>query len=117
RAISLKRSGPKTDSGFPLLTRTHQARTRTMAKATIFWPPETVTHSVTQRGARVRASTGFQRESRQTDSNRRPADYKSAALPTELCRHFPRKIAVNLSSASAFLRDFSIRTALFSSRA
>ena len=25
--------------------------------------------------------------SRQTDSNRRPADYKSAALPTELCRH------------------------------
>src|SRR5437764_4196975 len=42
-------------------------------------------------------------QSRQTDSNRRPADYKSAALPTELCRHFPRKIAVNLSSASAFL--------------
>ena len=27
--------------------------------------------------------------SRQTDSNRRPADYKSAALPTELCRHLP----------------------------
>ena len=26
--------------------------------------------------------------SRQTDSNRRPADYKSAALPAELCRHF-----------------------------
>src|SRR6266704_434463 len=26
-------------------------------------------------------------QSRQTDSNRRPADYKSAALPTELCRH------------------------------
>jgi trans-2,3-dihydro-3-hydroxyanthranilate isomerase len=25
-------------------------------------------------------------ESRQTDSNRRPADYKSAALPAELCR-------------------------------
>src|SRR5207253_10145203 len=24
--------------------------------------------------------------SRQSDSNRRPADYKSAALPTELCR-------------------------------
>src|SRR4051794_22520852 len=24
--------------------------------------------------------------SRQTDSNRRPADYKSAALPAELCR-------------------------------
>src|SRR5437588_1590591 len=55
-------------------------------------------------------------KSRQTDSNRRPADYKSAALPTELCRHFPRKIAVNLSSASVFLHDFSIRTAPFSSR-
>src|SRR5215831_16629280 len=27
--------------------------------------------------------------SRQSDSNRRPADYKSAALPTELCRRFP----------------------------
>src|SRR5207302_3868946 len=26
------------------------------------------------------------RGSRQSDSNRRPADYKSAALPTELCR-------------------------------
>ena len=30
--------------------------------------------------------------SRQSDSNRRPADYKSAALPTELCRLFPRRI-------------------------
>ena len=28
--------------------------------------------------------------SRQTDSNRRPADYKSAALPTELCRQKER---------------------------
>ena len=27
------------------------------------------------------------KESRQSDSNRRPADYKSAALPTELYRH------------------------------
>jgi hypothetical protein len=27
-------------------------------------------------------------ESRQSDSNRRPADYKSAALPAELCRQF-----------------------------
>ena len=26
-------------------------------------------------------------QSRQTGSNRRPADYKSAALPAELCRH------------------------------
>ena len=39
-------------------------------------------------------------------------DYKSAALPTELCRHFPRKIA-NLSSASAFLYDFSIGHTVF----
>src|SRR5262249_14625325 len=27
-------------------------------------------------------------ESRQSDSNRRPADYKSAALPAELCRQY-----------------------------
>src|SRR5216117_2850355 len=31
--------------------------------------------------------TGDLRGSRQSDSNRRPADYKSAALPAELCRH------------------------------
>src|SRR6266403_1649 len=31
--------------------------------------------------------------SRQTDSNRRPADYKSAALPTELCRPWLGKSA------------------------
>ena len=38
------------------------------------------------------------RMSQQTDSNRRPADYKSAALPTELCwqsgilqNHYPLK--------------------------
>src|SRR5947209_15457889 len=30
------------------------------------------------------------RGSRQTDSNRRPADYKSAALPAELCRRKER---------------------------
>src|SRR6266700_3857189 len=29
--------------------------------------------------------------SRQSDSNRRPADYKSAALPAELCRHLRGK--------------------------
>ena len=29
--------------------------------------------------------------SRQTDSNPRPADYKSAALPTVLCRHKQRR--------------------------
>src|SRR5207248_7870017 len=32
-----------------------------------------------------------ERKSRQTDSNRRPADYKSAALPTELCRQRKRR--------------------------
>ena len=31
--------------------------------------------------------------SRQTDSNRRPADYKSAALPAELCRHRTKNLA------------------------
>src|SRR5438309_10793239 len=36
------------------------------------------------------------------------SNYKSAALPTELCRHFPRKITVNLSSASAFHTDSAI---------
>src|SRR5437764_12151221 len=56
------------------------------------------------------------RESRQTDSNRRPADYKSAALPTELCRHFPRKIAINLSSANFFLYDGAIFIALAAQR-
>jgi hypothetical protein len=38
------------------------------------------------------------RASRQSDSNRRPADYKSAALPTELCRH--------LRGKSAFINAF-----------
>src|SRR5207245_10834900 len=32
------------------------------------------------------SETSDLRGSRQSDSNRRPADYKSAALPTELCR-------------------------------
>src|SRR5258707_15336824 len=36
-------------------------------------------------------------------------DYKSAALPTELCRHFPRKILSDASSASDFLYAFSVR--------
>jgi hypothetical protein len=31
------------------------------------------------------------RGSRQSDSNRRPADYESAAIPTELCRHLRGK--------------------------
>ena len=41
------------------------------------------------------------RGSRQSDSNRRPADYKSAALkPTELCRHFMDTKAALASSSS-----------------
>src|SRR5213079_1771924 len=44
------------------------------------------------------------RGSRQSDSNRRPADYKSAALPTELCRQGrPRSLAYK-----AFLNKLSI---------
>src|SRR5215813_2236250 len=45
--------------------------------------------------------------SRQTDSNRRPADYKSAALPTELCRHLLWKTP-QISVESAY-----ISTAIF----
>src|SRR5438067_9283019 len=44
------------------------------------------------------------RRSRQSDSNRRPADYKSAALPAELCRQGrPRSLAYK-----AFLNKLSI---------
>ena len=50
--------------------------------------------------------------SRQSDSNRRPADYKSAALPAELCRHLPGKIPSDASSASRFLYAISIRLSL-----
>ena len=44
--------------------------------------------------------------SRQSDSNRRPADYKSAALPAELCRHLPGKILSDALSASRFLYGY-----------
>src|SRR5213078_5028942 len=50
--------------------------------------------------------------SRQSDSNRRPADYKSAALPAELCRHLRGKISSDAPSASRFLYAFSIRLSL-----
>ncbi len=39
-------------------------------------------------------------------------NYKSAALPAELCRHFPRKILPDAPSASRFLYAFSIRLSL-----
>jgi hypothetical protein len=52
------------------------------------------------------------RESRQSDSNRRPADYKSAALPAELCRLLRGKILSHAASASPFLYAFSIRQGL-----
>src|SRR5437899_12680394 len=45
-------------------------------------------------------------ESRQTDSNRRPADYKSAALPTELCRHLPRKTSCFIPFCTAVVSQF-----------
>jgi hypothetical protein len=51
----------------------------------------------------------FRGWSRQSDSNRRPADYKSAALPTELCRHLRGKILFDAHSASLFLYAVSIR--------
>jgi hypothetical protein len=39
-------------------------------------------------------------------------DYKSAALPAELCRHLRGKIPSDASSASRFLYAFSIRLSL-----
>ena len=47
--------------------------------------------------------------SRQTDSNPRPADYKSAALPTELCRRLKQNtliIAMCLPFVKYFLSSF-----------
>ena len=49
-------------------------------------------------------------ESRQTDSNRRPADYKSAALPTELCRHLLWKTTPELGLKRRFLYAFLYRS-------
>src|SRR5205823_12945651 len=50
--------------------------------------------------------------SRQADSNQRPADYKSAALPTELCRRLRGKILSDAAPANLFLYAFSIRQLL-----
>src|SRR6266581_5093476 len=55
---------------------------------------------------------GISRGSGQSDSNRRPADYKSAALPAELCRHLRGKILSDATSASFFLYAFSIQSRL-----
>jgi hypothetical protein len=49
------------------------------------WNRESVQEMSKQTLAETRLTLDL-RGSRQTDSNRRPADYKSAALPTELCR-------------------------------
>jgi hypothetical protein len=57
----------------------------------------------------ISLSLSLRTGSRQSDSNRRPADYKSAALPAELCRHLPGKIPSDASSASVFLYAFSIQ--------
>jgi hypothetical protein len=56
--------------------------------------------------------TGILLWSRQSDSNRRPADYKSAALPAELCRLLRGKILSDAASANRFLYPFSIRQLL-----
>jgi hypothetical protein len=49
--------------------------------------------------------------SRQSGSNRRPADYKSAALPTELCRRLLRQgREVTGDSPTAQPEFFSLRT-------
>src|SRR5439155_18209543 len=50
----------------------------------------------------VLGKSRFENEtSRQSDSNRRPADYKSAALPTELCR---RKEGQNVTRITTLKR-------------
>src|SRR5262245_15160095 len=49
------------------------------------------------------------RWSRQSHSNRRPADYKSAALPAEICRLLRGEILSPAASANRFLYAFSIR--------
>ena len=58
----------------------------------------------------------FLEASRQSDSNRRPADYKSAALPAELCRHFlgerprdaiPKIAQVYTTISAALLKQIS----------
>ena len=54
------------------------------------------------------ARNSVNKESRQSDSNRRPADYKSAALPTELCRHLRGKILHVHSLFSAIVSPFCI---------
>src|SRR5436190_10313790 len=48
--------------------------------------------------------------SRQSDSNQRPADYKSAALPTELCRRLRGKILSDAAPANLFIRLFYTAT-------
>src|ERR1051326_6895941 len=46
-------------------------------------------------------SVNFRKQSRQTDSNRRPADYKSAALPAELCRQFRAQCSAAIRAPQA----------------
>ena len=55
-------------------------------------------------------STRLSEWSRQTDSNPRPADYKSAALPTELCRRLKQNtliIAARRAIVKNFFRNFA----------
>ena len=61
-----------------------------------------MTHTTTQLTSQLSTKHRALILSRRTDLNRRPADYKSAALPTELCRHrVARKIDTCVRGFSA----------------
>jgi hypothetical protein len=57
-------------------------------------------------------SRNCERQRFANDSKTPFLDYKSAALPTELCRLLPGKILSDAASASVFLYAFSIRPRL-----
>ena len=53
-------------------------------------------------------STRLSEWSRQTDSNPRPADYKSAALPTELCRRLKQNTLI-IARCFPFVKSFFLQ--------
>src|SRR5687768_11238821 len=57
------------------------------------------------------ASSSSTTRSRQSGSNRRPADYKSAALPTELYRHLLGQSLLSKVSNRPLYPDFVFPTA------
>jgi hypothetical protein len=90
--------------------KTHRSRTLADASPAQFATDQIANQKSTATDAKQRPSFPIGNSmSRQSDSNRRPADYKSAALPAELCRHLPGKILSDAASASLFLYGFSIR--------